>query len=224
MANIKAMEAKLLRMEQNVERLHSRMKEAYSGKNEKYAHKCYDQLKKAQQDKTEFSNALFTARQQEDYNQSLRDQAREQKKLENERRQKEQERRLTVRDQYQLSGGNHTTGQTYSKTPTKKVSIAGWYPKDNSWVIQAGYKFRIKYDHQGNVTDMLIADPNLIDDVCHLEHIHVCDVRNHGYSKVTYSLKNAAGKTMYRPEINGGTYFLSEDEVSMFIQSWNKSS
>ena len=222
MANIQAMEAKLLKMEQNVERLLSRMQKAYSAKNEKYAHKCYDQLKKAQQDKTEFSNALFTARQQEDYNQSLR---KEREQRQNSRRERiEQERRLTVRDQYQLSGGNHTTGQTYSKTPTKKVSIAGWYPKDNSWVIQAGYKFRIKYDHQGNVTDMLIADPNISDAACHMEHLHVCDVRNHGYSKVTYSLKNAAGKTMYRPEINGGTYFLSEDEVSMFIQSWNKSS
>lgn len=100
------MEAKLLRMEQNVERLHSRMQEAYSAKNEKYAHKCYDQLKKAQQDKTEFSNALFTARQQEDYNQSLR--------KEREQRQFEQKQN----NHGQRSGYSHSNDRSYNNNPS----------------------------------------------------------------------------------------------------------
>ncbi len=110
MANIQAMEAKLLRMEQNVERLYSRMQEAYSGKNEKYAHKCYDQLKKAQQDKTEFSNTLFTARQQEDYNQSLR----------KEREQRNHSQKQNNRGQH--SGYSHSNDRPYSERPNTNGS------------------------------------------------------------------------------------------------------
>ncbi len=121
------MEAKLKRMEENVERLYSRMQEVYSGKNEKYAHICYDQLKKAQQDKTEFSNTLFTAKQEEDYNQSLREQ-REQKQLENERK------KIIARDPNHLHPRNTRVGQSGNH-------VLGFSDSDYKDQVIDGYKF-----------------------------------------------------------------------------------
>ena len=103
------------------------------------------------------------------------------------------------------------------------ATTAGWYPKDNSWTLQNGFKLRVKYDYDGNITDMLIADPGLSDDACHMEHLHVFNVQNPSSRSVTYSLKDASGRTQYRPTINGNVD-IGDEGVQRFLQAWASNS